>query len=250
MYRCKASGLAAAVLLAALGGLRPHSAFAHLTGNAAALADCRRRLLDVLMPQQMAANGSFPKELARTKPFGYSIFNLDVMSALAQLLSTPDENLLRYALPDGRSMVLGVEFLAPYIADKNAWPGTQDVMYWDEWPMRMLRSEWELIRQPPAEGLRPYHPADQEQAIHLIQRTFALPDREAARARLRRWWRQIDTELYGYQIDGELLGLAAVTDDAPALLDVVAAAEHQARIAQLLRERNEGNVPEARRVTS
>lgn len=112
------------------------AAFAHLTGNAAALADCRRRLLDVLMPQQMAANGSFPKELARTKPFGYSIFNLDVMSALAQLLSTPDENLLRYALPDGRSMVLGVEFLAPYIADKNAWPGTQDVMYWDEWPIR------------------------------------------------------------------------------------------------------------------
>ncbi|MFA9438345.1 alginate lyase family protein [Uliginosibacterium sp. sgz301328] len=112
------------------------AAFAHLTGNAAALADCRRRLLEVLMPQQMAANGGFPKELARTKPFGYSIFNLDVMSALAQLLSTPDENLLRHELPDGRSMVRGIEFLAPFLADKDTWPGAEDVMYWDEWPVR------------------------------------------------------------------------------------------------------------------
>ncbi|MFT4172517.1 MAG: alginate lyase family protein [Rhodocyclaceae bacterium] len=112
------------------------AAFAHLTGDAAALTDCRRRLLDVLMPQQMAADGSFPKELARTKPFGYSIFNLDVMSALAQLLSTPDDNLLRHPLADGRSLVRGVEFLAPYLADKDTWPAAPDVMYWDEWPIR------------------------------------------------------------------------------------------------------------------
>ncbi|MFN8449973.1 MAG: GNAT family protein [Anaerolineae bacterium] len=54
--------------------------------------------------------------------------------------------------------------------------------YWDEFPMRILRSEWDLIRQPPADGLRPYHPADQDAAISLIQQVLSLPDRETARA--------------------------------------------------------------------
>jgi len=103
----------------------------------------------------MAADGSFPRELARTKPYGYSIFNLDVMTALAVVLSTPEENLLTWSLPDGRNLVKGVAFLAPYLADKEAWlktvkkpanntatqaesrePIKADVMYWDDWPVR------------------------------------------------------------------------------------------------------------------
>ena len=46
--------------------------------------------------------------------------------------------------------------------------------YWDEWPMRMLDGEWDVIQRPPAEGLRPYHPADQAQAVALIQRGITL----------------------------------------------------------------------------
>src|SRR4051812_15375600 len=60
--------------------------FAHLIGDENSLADCRRRLKEILLPSQMARDGSFPRELGRTKPFGYSIFNLDVMSALATVL--------------------------------------------------------------------------------------------------------------------------------------------------------------------
>lgn len=86
--------------------------------------------------------------------------------------------------------------------------------WWDEWPMRILRSEWELMRQPPAEGLRPYHPADYEQALALLQRLLPAPDREAARAVLRRWWRQIDRDVYGYQVNGELVGLLTLEADA------------------------------------
>jgi hypothetical protein len=129
--------------------------FDHLLADQAGLADCRRRLKETLLPNQMAADGSFPRELGRTKPYGYSIFNLDVMSALATVLSTPEENLMTWSLPDGRSMVKGLEFLAPYLADKSAWlktvkkpartmatqaesniPIKPDVMYWDEWPVR------------------------------------------------------------------------------------------------------------------
>jgi hypothetical protein len=93
--------------------------------------------------------------------------------------------------------------------------------WWDEWPMRMLRSEWELSRKPPAEGLRPYHPNDYDGAVALLQRLVHTPDKEAARAVLRRWWRQIDREVYGYQVDGVLVGLLTLAADTekPHMLD-------------------------------
>lgn len=112
------------------------AAFARATGNAVVLDDCRRRFAEILLPNQMAADGSFPRELGRTKPYGYSIFNLDVMCALARVISTPQIDYMRFSLADGRSLLRGVEFLAPYLANKEAWPHAHDVMYWNEWPIR------------------------------------------------------------------------------------------------------------------
>ena len=112
------------------------AAFALLLDDEKTLADGRRRFKEVLLPAQMAPDGSFPRELARTKAYGYSIFNLDVMTALAVLLSTPDEDLSRFRLADGRGLLRGVEFLAPYLADKSRWPRPPDVLHWDEWPVR------------------------------------------------------------------------------------------------------------------
>ena len=51
--------------------------FARFTGDQAALATARTTYRDVLLPGQLAADGSFPRELARTKPYGYSVFRLD-----------------------------------------------------------------------------------------------------------------------------------------------------------------------------
>ena len=59
------------------------AAFARLTGNEELLAFCRERFKTVLVPGQMAADGSFPLETARTKPYGYSLFNLDAMATAA-----------------------------------------------------------------------------------------------------------------------------------------------------------------------
>ncbi|MBZ0282754.1 MAG: GNAT family N-acetyltransferase [Anaerolineae bacterium] len=85
--------------------------------------------------------------------------------------------------------------------------------YWDEWPMRILRGEWEQFRLPPAHGLRPYHPDDYMAALNLIQQEMNLPDSESARAVLRRWWRQIDRTVYGYQAEGALVGLLTISVD-------------------------------------
>ncbi len=110
--------------------------FARLTDNKELMNYCRDRFKTVLLPNQMAADGSFPLELARTKPYGYSLFNLDAMGAVCQILSTPDDNLWTYELPDGRSMKKAMEFMFPFINDKSKWPYPPDVMYFEEWPVQ------------------------------------------------------------------------------------------------------------------
>ena len=109
--------------------------FAKLVGDTAQLADMRQFFTDSLL-LQMANNGSFPKELARTKPYGYSLFQLDVMGMLAEVLSTPRQNMWTYAREDGRGMRAAMSYMYPYIANRGAWPLPPDVMYFDAWPIR------------------------------------------------------------------------------------------------------------------
>ena len=100
------------------------------------LTKCRKRFKDVFVNVQMAADGSFPRETARTKPYAYSIFQLDNMVTLCKVLSTPEENLWNYEGPEGRSIKKAVAWLYPYLADKSTWPKKPDVMAWDGWPSR------------------------------------------------------------------------------------------------------------------
>jgi DUF1680 family protein len=112
------------------------AAFATLTGDTAKLDLCRRRYKEVFVRQQMASDGSFPQELKRTKPYGYSIFQLDNMAILCQLLSTDRDNLWTYTLSDGRGIRQAVEFLYPFLQDKAKWPYKPDVEHFDSWPVR------------------------------------------------------------------------------------------------------------------
>ncbi len=109
--------------------------FAKFTGNKELMAFCSNRYKTVLLPNQMAIDGSFPRELRRTKPYGYSIFNLDAMTTICQVLSTKEDNLWNYQTADGKSIKKGIEFLYPYVNDKAKWPFQKDVMYWNEWPV-------------------------------------------------------------------------------------------------------------------
>jgi alginate lyase len=109
------------------------AAFASLTGDRSQLEMCRRRFTEVLLPTQMATDGSFPLELARTKPYGYSLFNLDAMATICQIVGG---DLWRFELPDGRGMRRALAFMSPYIRNKRGWPHSPDVQYFDEWPMR------------------------------------------------------------------------------------------------------------------
>jgi hypothetical protein len=113
------------------------ASFAHFTGNKSMLNFCRESYKNTLLPGQMDAEGSFPLELARTKPYGYSNFVLDNMVTLCHILSTPEDNLWRYALPDGKSIRTGLQFLYPYLTAKSSWPYQQDIEHYEDWPVGM-----------------------------------------------------------------------------------------------------------------
>lgn len=96
---------------------------------------CIRRYKEVLLPSQMAGDGSFPLELKRTKPYGYALFNLDAMATVCQILSTPENDLWKYTAEAGKTIGKGIAYMYPYVEDKGKWPFAKDVMYWDQWPV-------------------------------------------------------------------------------------------------------------------
>jgi hypothetical protein len=109
--------------------------FARLVGRPAEL-DVARQRIKTLIPGQIAADGSQPLELARTKPYGYCLFNLDVLAACAHVLSTPRENLWIWKGASGGSIADALAWMAPFIADKTTWQRPPDVEAWDGWPVR------------------------------------------------------------------------------------------------------------------
>ena len=112
------------------------AAFARLAGRDDLVRFCRERFKSVLLPDQMAPDGGFPQETRRTKPYAYSLFNLEAMAGIAQLLSTPADDLWAFTLPDGRGLRRGMAFMVPFIRDRARWPYPKDVMHDSEWPMR------------------------------------------------------------------------------------------------------------------
>ena len=112
------------------------AAFARLAGDEELLRWIRNQFKTVYVGEMMDRKGGFPAELKRTKPYGYSLFVIDALAGVAQITSTPEDDLWTFQLPDGRGMGKGMEFIVPYIVDKKSWPRKPDVMYWDEWPVR------------------------------------------------------------------------------------------------------------------
>lgn len=110
--------------------------YARLIGDETTRNEERQWFVRTLLGDQMAANGSFPRELERTKPYSYSIFNFDVMAGLAQSLKGGDPELTTFALADGRGLARGAAFLYPCLKDKSAWPYKHDVEHFDALPVR------------------------------------------------------------------------------------------------------------------
>lgn len=111
------------------------ASIAVLTDNEKIKSLCKDRFKNILLPNQMADDGSFPLELKRTKPYGYSLFNIDAFFNLAQILSTKEDNLFEFETEDKKSLKKGLAFIYPYIKDKSKWPFAKDIFIWEEWPV-------------------------------------------------------------------------------------------------------------------
>jgi hypothetical protein len=112
------------------------SSYASFTEDQETMDLCRQRMKEILIPNQMAADGSFPLELERTRPYAYSLFNIDGMALLAHILTLENEteNMWYFTLEDGMGMEKAVDFITYYVKNKNEWPFEPDVAHWDELP--------------------------------------------------------------------------------------------------------------------
>jgi hypothetical protein len=134
--------------------------FARLAGDNLTRDEVRTRFETVQLPMQENAQGGFPRELARTKPYGYSIFQFDCATALGWSLGILAANHKSaksmglegsgfHAAPAGpapgkagndasarNALCRAAAFLYPYLDDKSKWPYAHDVQHWDSWPVR------------------------------------------------------------------------------------------------------------------
>ncbi|MEM9847297.1 MAG: alginate lyase family protein [Bacteroidota bacterium] len=110
------------------------AAFAHLT-NRMDLLEVARQQFKKLLPLQMEEDGSFPEELARTKPYNYTLFNLEGYAVLCQIASTEKDNLWEYESEKG-SIEKAWEFMLPHMQDKSNWIKPPDVQHFEELPIQ------------------------------------------------------------------------------------------------------------------
>lgn len=112
------------------------ASFASFVGDSKLQEFCRARMKDRIFSIQIAPDGSFPLELARTKPYGYCLFDLDILGMCAQVLSGTADNLWNARLPDGRGLESCFRFMTPFVANKQSWSYRHDVQYFDDLPVR------------------------------------------------------------------------------------------------------------------
>jgi hypothetical protein len=78
---------------------------------------------------QINPDGTQPLELARTKAFDYSLFNLRALFDLATLASEAGTDLFGWQSADGRSIRKALDFMTPYVDPTKPWPYPQITDY-------------------------------------------------------------------------------------------------------------------------
>jgi hypothetical protein len=101
-----------------------------------AMDDLRHRFRTVTLRAQITAEGKFPRELSSEMPYRNSLFNLDMLAAICNLLSTRFESVWDYELEDGPGVRGAIAYHFPFIANRTKWPYRADLAHFQELPGR------------------------------------------------------------------------------------------------------------------
>jgi hypothetical protein len=97
------------------------AAFALFVGHHNVAADILSQVGDERLARQVEPDGSQPHELARTKSWGYSVFNLTAYLDLARLGEHVGVDLWHFQTVDGRSLRTALDFLVDHLAGTRRW---------------------------------------------------------------------------------------------------------------------------------
>lgn len=97
-----------------------------------ALTTLRHQFRTATIRAQITYDGTFPRELTTPNPYRNSLFNLDMLAACCDLLSTRFESVWTYELQDGPGMRVAFARLYPFIANRRSWPYKADAAFFTE----------------------------------------------------------------------------------------------------------------------
>jgi hypothetical protein len=97
------------------------ASYASLVGDAAAQQMAWEHYRGYLVPTEIQANGSCPREEARTNSLSYSAMNLDAFSVLCRVADVNGVKLWQYRTSRGIGVAKAFEYLMPYVLDPGAW---------------------------------------------------------------------------------------------------------------------------------
>jgi Alginate lyase len=150
------------------------AAFASFTDDHEQMQFCADRFRNKLIPEQVASDGSLPMELARTKPYSYSLFDMDILSTICQILSTESDSLWAFSMKDGRSMQKVIGYMEPFIVDKSKWPKAPDVEYFNDLPARQPSLLFGGLAYGEAEWINLWKRLNPEPTVTEIIRNFPI----------------------------------------------------------------------------
>jgi hypothetical protein len=101
------------------------SAYATLTRNQDALQMACERYRTYLVPEEIQADGSCPREEARTKSLSYSVFNADAFATLCRIAQSGGVDLWNFRTPKGVSYEKLVRYVEPYVLHPEKWTKKQ-----------------------------------------------------------------------------------------------------------------------------
>ncbi|HTX22698.1 MAG TPA: alginate lyase family protein [Candidatus Aquilonibacter sp.] len=128
--------------------------------------------------RQIEPDGRQPLELARTKSFGYSSFNLHALIDLAGIGQNLGIDLWHYQAPGGGSIYRALAFMAPFADPKLKWPYRQIQGYnHDSLADLLLRAVPEYPDAKLADALKFYSTSElATNRVRLLFRTAEIPN--------------------------------------------------------------------------